>query len=276
MSPIEHDGQYSRLPSQMTGSPGSPPVLPVLRIGGPGWVMRGAQKSSAAGGVRVIPAPAWPGRGDRRREGEGGRVHPAAPGPRRRFAGIAGWKGSPPRRGRLSRCPGRLLADPVRARRHGGRRRSSGGFDLPAQGRRLTVPSSSPPCPASSPGGRADRLDARPSPGSPSGLAGPGVVPPPESGAARPDPHPVRAGPRPHPRMAAAGEATRSRPGSCCRGRSRASPPPGPPASSSRPSPTARAARGPWPPSPPGRSRAAAPPSSRASRTSPTPRPVRC
>src|SRR5262252_4359586 len=82
MLPFEHDGQYSRPASQMTGVPGRPAWLPVLRIGGPGGSCEGAEDIRTACGRRGLPAPIRAGGGDRRREGGGGRVHAAACGPR--------------------------------------------------------------------------------------------------------------------------------------------------------------------------------------------------
>src|SRR5262245_29363841 len=96
----------------MTGVPGQPAWLPVLRIGGPGGAREGAEDVRAACGRRGLPAPLRAGGGDRRREGEGGRVHAAAAGPRGRPPGFAGRGG--PRDGAGGPGAGRwLLADRV-------------------------------------------------------------------------------------------------------------------------------------------------------------------
>ena len=110
---LEHDGQYSRPPSQMTGVPGQPAWLPVPSIGGPGGAREGAEDPRAASGGRGLPAPARAGRRDRHREGEGGRVHAAAAGPRRRPAPVAGRGDIPATAAAVLALAGRLLADRV-------------------------------------------------------------------------------------------------------------------------------------------------------------------
>ena len=109
----EHDGQYSRPPSQMTSwVPGQPAGLPVLSRGGPGGQCEGAEDRRAACGGRGLSAPARAGRRDRHREGEGRRVHPAPPAARRRPADVAGGGG--PRAGQGDPGPGgQAIADGV-------------------------------------------------------------------------------------------------------------------------------------------------------------------
>ena len=119
----------------MTGSPGLPALFPESRTGGPGGSCGGAEDSRAVGRGRGLPAPLRAGGGDRRGEGEGGRVHPAAACPGGRPANVAGG-GGPRDRGRGLGPGGAAGRGRDRAGGDGGHAGLLAGLVLPAGGRR--------------------------------------------------------------------------------------------------------------------------------------------
>ena len=220
--------------------------------------------SRPARGGRGLPAPPRAGRRDRRREGEGRRLHPAPAAARRRPARVAGGGGPRPGQGDPG-AGGRLIADGVElvVMESTSDYWRIWFYLLESAGLAVQLVNSSH---ARQLAGRpkTDRLDAQWI----ARLAEMGLLRPVvraaagDPGAARPDPHPAAAGPRPHPGVAAAGEAPGGRPGQAVIGGLVAGPdedrprhPGGPRRRRARP-------EGPAPRWPPRMSRAAAPPSS--------------